>query len=783
MPTNYKKKRVAIYISALLMGNSFNLIAQETTEANSELSLEVIEVTAQKRSQGLQEVPISISAISGDFLKNTNMNSLTDMSSSVPNLTITQSGITNQIGIRGISSGGNKGFEQSVAMYVDEVYYGRDQLIQLPLVDLERVEVLRGPQPILFGKNAIAGAISLTSARPTEDFEASISTLYEFEQEEFKTVGVISGALSEHVKGRFVASYREMDGWIENVTLDRSEPSVEQLYLRGMLEWDYDNLNILLKAETSTFDTLGRAIENHSPIGSYSTIFSGPLYVETNEDYKSQSNGQASDNQVDNIMVKLEYNINDYTLTSTSSYLQYDTDELIDVDYTGLNLFNGSTQGEQFKQWSQELRIASPTDGDTDYIAGIYIQDNELITYDNVLFGSTFAANPAYVPIVNGSWDRDYSQDSQVFSAFAQLNWRITDKLSMTAGLRYSNEEKEAHRVLNLLGENTSGIPANALFPGSPAFGPQAGFNILMGAIKIYAHDLDGKRKESQLDPLLNLQYKVNKDTMFYTSYTQGSKGGGFDIRSNSYPENPVNPGSFEFEDEQATSYEFGGKFSFGFIEINASTFYTHYEDLQVTQFDGVVGFNVQNAAEAETKGIELDGRWLLSESLVLSGSLAYLDFEYIDFDIAQCAPNLVLPNQVLSSTVPGLCNLSGERAIYTPELTGNLRLQYQQDVGDWAYLTYGISMEYSDEYNAGVTLDPNTVQDSYTRWGLRVSLSDYYDKWKVALIANNITDERVMTLSNSLPFSTTLTGGTGVAYYGIYDRPRNIALELTYNF
>lgn len=783
MPTNYKKKRVAIYISALLMGNSFNLIAQETTEANSELSLEVIEVTAQKRSQGLQEVPISISAISGDFLKNTNMNSLTDMSSSVPNLTITQSGITNQIGIRGISSGGNKGFEQSVAMYVDEVYYGRDQLIQLPLVDLERVEVLRGPQPILFGKNAIAGAISLTSARPTEDFEASISTLYEFEQEEFKTVGVISGALSEHVKGRFVASYREMDGWIENVTLDRSEPSVEQLYLRGMLEWDYDNLNILLKAETSTFDTLGRAIENHSPIGSYSTIFSGPLYVETNEDYKSQSNGQASDNQVDNIMVKLEYKVNDYTLTSTSSYLQYDTDELIDVDYTGLNLFNGSTQGEQFKQWSQELRIASPTDGDTDYIAGIYIQDNELITYDNVLFGSTFAANPAYVPIVNGSWDRDYSQDSQVFSAFAQLNWRITDKLSMTAGLRYSNEEKEAHRVLNLLGENTSGIPANALFPGSPAFGPQAGFNILMGAIKIYAHDLDGKRKESQLDPLLNLQYKVNKDTMFYTSYTQGSKGGGFDIRSNSYPENPVNPGSFEFEDEQATSYEFGGKFSFGFIEINASTFYTHYEDLQVTQFDGVVGFNVQNAAEAETKGIELDGRWLLSESLVLSGSLAYLDFEYIDFDIAQCAPNLVLPNQVLSSTVPGLCNLSGERAIYTPELTGNLRLQYQQDVGDWAYLTYGISMEYSDEYNAGVTLDPNTVQDSYTRWGLRVSLSDYYDKWKVALIANNITDERVMTLSNSLPFSTTLTGGTGVAYYGIYDRPRNIALELTYNF
>ncbi|GGD60581.1 TonB-dependent receptor [Lacimicrobium alkaliphilum] len=783
MRNNYKKTPVAICISAILLGHSFNLTAQEETGSDSELALEVIEVTAQKRTQGLQDVPISINAISGDVLKNSNMNTLSDVSGSVPNLTITKSGITNQIGVRGISSGGNKGFEQSVAMYVDEVYYGRDQLIQLPLVDLERVEVLRGPQPTLFGKNAIAGAISLTSARPTDYFEASISTLYEFEQEETKTIGIISGPLSDNVKGRFVASYREMDGWIENTTLDRMEPNVEQLYLRGLLEWDYDDLNILLKAESSTFDTLGRAIENHSPVGSYPAIFNGPLYVETEEDYKSQSNGQASDNQVDNIMVKVEYDYNDYSFTSTTAYLKYDTDELIDVDYTGLDLFNGSNQGERFKQWSQELRIASPSDQDFNYIAGIYLQDSELTTYDNVLFGSTFAASPAFAPVVNGSWDRDFSQDSQVFSAFTQFNWQLSDALSLTAGARYSKEEKNAHRILNLLGENTSGIPANALFPGSPAFGPQAGFETMMGGIKIYAHELEGKRNESQLDPLLNLQYTVDDDTMLYASYTRGSKGGGFDIRSNSYPDHPVNPGSFEFEDEQATSYELGGKFSFGVIELNAAAFFTQYDDLQVTQFDGIVGFNVQNAAEAEIKGIELDGRWLLAESLVLSGSVAYLDFEYLDFDVAQCAPALVLPDQVPSSSVDGLCNLSGERAIYTPELTGNIRLQYEQDVSDWGYITYGVNMEYSDEYNAGVTLDPNTVQDSFTKWGLRVALADYDDRWQVALIANNITDERVMTLSNSLPFSTTLTGGTGVAYYGIYERPRSVAVELTYNF
>ena len=783
MQTKYKKKRVAVCVSAFLLGYGGNLMAQESDSQETELSLEVIEVTAQKRSQGLQDVPISISAVSGDMLKDSNMNSLSDMSTSVPNLTITKSGITNQIGVRGISSGGNKGFEQSVAMYVDEVYYGRDQLIQLPLVDLERVEVLRGPQPTLFGKNAIAGAISLTSTRPTDVFEASISTLYEFEQDERKTIGIISGPLTDNLKGRFVASYREMDGWIENVTLDRTEPNVEQLYLRGMLEWDYDDVNILFKAETSSFDTLGRAIENHTPVGTYSAIFSGPLYVETDEDYRSQNNGQNSKNDVDNVMMKIEYEYGDYTLTSTSAYLKYNTDELIDVDYTGLDLFDGSTQGERFKQWSQEFRVASPTDGDVDYIAGIYIQDNELITYDNVLFGSTFAASPSFVPVVNGSWDRDFKQDSLVLSAFTQVNWRINDQLMLTVGARYSKEEKEAHRVLQLPGENTSGIPANALYEGSPAYGPQEGFEIMMGAIKIYAHDLEGERNESQLDPLINLQYKYSDDAMFYASYTQGSKGGGFDIRSNSYPDHPVNPGSFEFEDEQATSYEVGGKFSFGYFEVNVASFFTQYDDLQVTQFDGVVGFNVQNAAEAETSGIEIDGRWLISESLVLSGSLAYLDFEYLDFDVAQCAPDLVLPDQVKSSTVEGLCNLSGERAIYTPELTGSLRLLYEHDVGDWGFAQYSLNMEYSDEYNAGVTLDPNTVQDAYTRFGARLELNNYEETWQLALIANNITDERVMTLSNSLPFSTTLTGGTGVAYYGIYDRPRSVALELTYNF
>lgn len=267
--------------------------------------LEEVIVTAQKRAEGLQDVPISINAISGEKIDDYNITSLGDLSGSVPNLQITKTGITNQIGMRGIYSGSNKGFEQSVAMYVDEVYYGRGQLIRLPLVDLERVEVLRGPQPTLFGKNAIAGAISLTSAKPTDEFEASISTLYEFEHDESKTVAVVSGPLSDQLAGRLVMSYREMDGWMENTTLEREEPNTQETYVRGTLMWEADNFTATLKAETAEFDTAGRSLENHTPVGTYSLVpaFTG---VDTRADYNRQDNGQESDNQVNNVVLNVE---------------------------------------------------------------------------------------------------------------------------------------------------------------------------------------------------------------------------------------------------------------------------------------------------------------------------------------------------------------------------------------------------------------------------------------------------------------------------------------------
>ena len=181
--------------AASALASPVTAFAQDAAPADDQGGLEEIIVTAQKRAEGLSDVPISISAISGKQVENYGQTNLEQISSSVPNLKITQTAIANRIAIRGIASGDNKGFEQSVAMFVDGVYYGRDQLSRLPLVDMERVEVLRGPQPTLFGKNAIAGAVNITTRSPTDEFEGSVSGLYEFNHKELQLTGVLSGPL------------------------------------------------------------------------------------------------------------------------------------------------------------------------------------------------------------------------------------------------------------------------------------------------------------------------------------------------------------------------------------------------------------------------------------------------------------------------------------------------------------------------------------------------------------------------------------------------------------
>ena len=742
----------------------------QDTAAEENRGLDEIVVTAQKRAEGLSDVPISISAVTGETIEAYGQTNLESVSSSIPNLKITQTAIANRIAIRGIASGDNKGFEQSVAMFVDGIYYGRDQLSRMPLVDLERIEVLRGPQPTLFGKNAIAGAVNVVSRRPTSDFEGSVSASYEFEHKEARVTGVLSGPVSENIGARVVGYYRDMDGYFFNTRQNRNEPNVREAFVRGILDFKGDSpLSADVKVEYADFKTKGQPREAFGPVGIYSLVFAGPLFVETNEDYVRADGGYQSRNKVFNAVLNANLELGDHTLTSVTGYLDYDVKETIDVDFVNPVLLDGTRQSEDYRQLSQELRIASPGNQPFNYIAGVYYQNTKLGVTDEVQFNPFFFATP-FRALGDTSNDRVYSQKSDLISVFAQGEVSLTDSLRVTLGARFNHESKTGSRAL-AVNRGPLSLAATPPIPDAAVIGT-------FRALNIEAHNISGKLSESSFNPMANIQYDITDDLMFYASFARGSKAGGFDIRGNSLPTSTTvaTPGAFVFGDEQADNFEAGLKYKTRNLAINISAYHTKYSDLQTNVFDGVLSFNVRNASGAKTQGVEADMRWAVDEHFTLSGAIAYLDFEFTNFPLGQCFFQQVPDNGTF-------CSYSGQRNALTPEWSGNINGDFSHEIGGNMELGVNLNADFSSSYIAAANLDPRTRQGGYVKMGARLSLGHVDKNWTVALVGRNLTNERIMQTAGALPLATTFTGGRGIAYNAIYDRPRNIALQFDVKF
>ncbi|OJW24449.1 MAG: TonB-dependent receptor [Sphingopyxis sp. 65-8] len=740
--------------------------AQEAP-AESQGGLDDIIVTAQKRAEGLSDVPISISAVSGKQVESYGQTNLEQISSSVPNLKITQTAIANRIAIRGIASGDNKGFEQSVAMFVDGVYYGRDQLSRLPLVDMERVEVLRGPQPTLFGKNAIAGAVNITTRSPTDEFEGTVSGLYEFNHKELQLTGVLSGPLSDGIEARVVGYHRSMDGYFYNQKLKRNEPNVDEYYVRGKVEFDKGGpLAAELKLEYADFAMKGQPRDVFGAVGNYNAVFQGPFFVSTVPDYVREDNGYESRNKVFGATLNADLEIGEHTLTSVTSLLDYKTREIVDVDFSGISFLDGTNLREDYRQFSQELRLTSPGGEAFNYIGGVYYQHAKLDVQDFTLFNPTFLGLGApFNALGDTRNDRDYSQTSDLISAFAQGELSLTDQLRVTAGARFNHEKKSGRRSL-------------AIVQGPLSTAPAAVVAAVFRALNIEAHSIAGKLSEDSFNPMVNVQFDATDDLMLYASYARGTKAGGFDIRSNSLPTSTTvaKPGAFEFQDESADNFEAGLKYKGRDVAFNLSFYRTKYKDLQVNIFDGTLNFNVRNAAAARTQGIEADFRAALAEGLTISGAIAYLDFKFTNFTDGQC--------YYLQTPGPGgFCDYSGKRNALTPKWSGNLNVDYWTPVGSDLKLSFNVNADFSSSYIAAANLDPRTYQGSYAKLGARIALGQIDNRWEVALIGRNLTDQRILQTGSAMPLATTITGGAGNAYNGIVDRPRTIAVQVTGRF
>tara|TARA_R110002167_G_scaffold33963_13_gene108610 strand:- start:1543 stop:3924 length:2382 start_codon:yes stop_codon:yes gene_type:complete len=763
-------------------------------------ALEEVLVTATLRTESLQDVPVSVNAVSGEKMAEAGIDKIEDLQAYVPNLSMSETGIGTNIYIRGIGSGINPGFEQSVGMYFDGISYGRGQLTRAPFLDLARVEVLRGPQNILYGKNSIAGALSLISARPGQENEGMISGLYEPDHGEKVVDFMVSGPITDTLGGRIALRKREMDGYIENITLNRDEPQRDESTIRAILDWDAtDKLTAMLKFELGKFDVLGRQVEilddNIAAAGpfagaSYSQVLSSPTFgadasvLNTSQDYKRSSNGDYSNNRTQNFTLNVDYSLDESTLTFITGFLRYEFDELCDCDFTGAPVFSVPME-EDYEQISQEARWVSSAGGDFEHIGGMYFQRSKLDFYDTISFDSAILptvvagafSSPGVVgTLSNSTTPRNFSSDADLWSVFWQTTWNISDRLRSTLGLRYSYEEKEGTRNLDFTDLNGVSLAVNGNPPGNA--NPIGIDFIIPTVFKVERHDLEGTQKGGNLAPSLNVQYDVNDDVMAYTTLSIGHKSGGFDARSNASPGGSID-GAFEYDEEKATSFELGAKTSFmdGRGELNIAAFFTKYDDLQVSIFDGKLGFNVGNAGAAETKGIELDGRFALTDNLMMSAALAFLDFEFTDFKNGQCYQG----QTENKDPVTGFCDYTGKTNQYVADYSGNLTFTYTRGFGDAMELRAGTDFVFTDDYNSSQNLDPSQEQDGYVKVNARLAIADVKSGWEVALIGKNLTDEDVISYSNDVPLAFSTFGSIG--HYGFVERPRSVAVQASYRW
>jgi outer membrane receptor protein involved in Fe transport len=794
-----KLRRAALATIALTLAPGYPALAQQ-------LVLEEVIVTAQKRVESLQDVPIAVSAVSGEKINDIGITGLEELTLYTPNVNINSGRGTPNLFIRGVGSGQNSGFEQSVGMYIDGVYSGRGQLSNVPItMDLERVEILKGPQGILFGKNTIGGAINITTAKPTDQFEGYADALYSPDDGEQLYHVVVSGPIAGDLAGRLAVRYEGMDGWWDNKTLNDEGPDKDNWYARGSLRWDAsDTLEVHFKYEYGDFD------QSDLPAVVYESDFAGqenfagtvPFPVISDHDKGAGDFSDRNSTETDVAALTVNWDLAFATLTSITAWSAYDMDRVQNTDIAAVPAIH-RTQQEQYDQYSQEIRLVSPGGETIDWIVGAYYQQAELEVSRRYLELDLLLLGPLLqVPLVNTldgpTPPSIFDQDSDSWAIFLQGTWNITDRVRVAGGVRYDDETKKLDKQV-LSPRLGARFGANTIVFANPAN------NALIEDLR--SHTFFGlDRSEDQVTWSGNVQWDIGDATMVYASVGTGYKSGGYDesysnagteIRLGDVftgePTGGVIPGAdpsiLEYQDESVLAYELGAKMSLldGAAELNLALFRMEYDDLQVSSLVGDV-FKVGNAGEATSQGFEADGRWLLGERLILGGSIAYLDAEYDDFDTATCTvpqeadplnnPGCLRPDGTnIAPGESGFQNLEGEPLVYSPDWSANLFVEYAFPLGNNLELRLNADANYRDSFYSTLDLDPATRHDSYTKYNARLALAAVDDKWSVAIVGKNLTDEETNVFNNDVPATASNS------YYGVPERPRSFAVQARYRF
>ncbi|WP_374680283.1 TonB-dependent receptor [Hydrocarboniphaga effusa] len=749
-----------------------------TTEAQAPMAssdepaqIAEIVVTAQKRQQSLQDVPVSVTALGGDFIKETGAADLADASLYIPNVRVDADDLGSpQLFIRGFGTNAfNPSFESSVGFVQDEIYYGRPGYFTESMFDVERVEVLRGPQGTLFGKNTIAGVFNVTTKGPSDVFTADGRYQYGSNNSHRVEAGA-GGMLNDWFGMRVSGLYRSEDGQLYNSFLDRDEEKLEQKAARGKLRF--------LLSDSVTTDVLIQGSETKAPFWPYQlykldadtrTYLSGfdPNIEDNPKDFQTEFNTPGFiEKGSETLGVRTQWDIGELGgLRNAQSVLmlagsRFYIDQLNELDVSPADIASLDNH-EDHKQFSAELRFSADADSlfglgqKVEFVGGVFWYDSNYVLDASIQAGKDIASYlltqdffqlagiaPGSVPGLQlpglpilGSiigpllgpdyYQFDYEQDVSSYAAFGQMTWYLTDHWAITPGIRINRESKTVDA------SGTQHCPRRADTACIMA--------ALLGANDYPSADQRRplKRSETDVSPKIVLQYFGDNGINLFTSYTRGYKSGGFNALSYTGED-------LEFKPEKAQTYELGAKTTFfdRTLRFNATLYHTRFEDLQVLALQGVIT-NVSNAAVATSKGLEADFMWITPFTpLRIMGSFGLLDASY---DRYPEAPAPVRNPQTGALQLGATQDLGGRRIAFAPRQTATLTptLDFPLFFGLGGQLA-GDVIYQGDQYT-DVDLDPNTHVPAYTLYNARLIVSNAEQTWSLAVGGTNLADKRVL--------------------------------------
>lgn len=781
---------------------------------------QAIVVTARKRAETMLDVPVAMSALGAKDLARYAASDFSAIANQVPGL-IVQSmpgGAGGSIALRGVtSSNQNPAIDQAVALNVDGVQIGSANFLRLGQIDLQQIEVLKGPQALFFGKNSPGGVISIRTADPTAQFEASVSTGYEFNAREMYGQAIISGPLAENLKGRLVVYGSKMGGYVTNSAramsvsgvpytyapeYDRG-PHAKELFLRGTLLFDpSDAFDVRLKYSfsrrtgSSPYNTQQRI---NCPYGA-PQVLGYPTTADCVADDRATTGGLNKATLAANPWLgkeigftrqhlgslEMNYHLSpEITLSSVSGFFKIDDRFMGNASYQdGSPLIAGVNFTR--RELSQEVRLT--TDG-KDWpvnltLGGFYQHVDLEQAVPLIIDGYAMRTQPA--PGLGWSpSDNAFDMKGKTWSAFGQARWNILDNVELAGGVRYTHEQKSI---------------AVSTLTGGNYYAPRTTIHVLSPRIKF-----------QNWSPEATLTYRPTRNLTLFGAYRNGYKSGGFNTGGGAY----ANGQMIDYAPEKAKGFEVGLKTVQGAVSFNLTAYSYKYSDMQVSTFDpATLTQTVLNAASARIKGLEADITYRTPlDGLTLRGSVNYNHARYKNFLVGCYTGQTVadgcssLPNAVLSAAIAGgfdplapgasfptggrflTQNFAGRPLYLAPDWTGNVGFTYDTPVGHGLKLGLTGDANLSSNFFSQLEESPYGKQKGYAMFDASIRLADEDDRWEIALIGKNLSNVYRSRFVSQVSFTGissrtgTNVGGGLTDYSGQVNRGRELRVQVKYNF